>query len=77
LGLTFGSLETVDHPDAGTGLVVGLQGEMQVALEDQTPAVLTGLEESAREIGILTLPHLWRTVVVLVNYMQTKPIHGH
>jgi hypothetical protein len=76
LALKFGFPGTVAHPDAGTGLAVGLQEAMQVALEDQTPVVLKGLEESARETGILTLPHLWVTVVVLVNYTQTKPIHG-
>ena len=75
--LTFGYLETVDHPDAGKGLAVGLQEEKQVVLKDQMPAVVKGLEESAREIDILKLPHPWVTGVVLANYMQTKLIHGH
>lgn len=74
--LTFGYLETVDHRDGGIGLAVGLQEEKQVVLKDQMPVVLKGLEESAREIDILKLPHPWVTVVVLANCMQTKLIHG-
>jgi hypothetical protein len=76
LVLLFGSLETVGHPDAGTDLAVELQVEMQVALEDQMPAVLKLVEESAGEIDTLKLPHLWVTVVVLVNYMQKKLNRG-
>ena len=74
--LTFGYLETVDHPDAGTALALGLQEEMQVGLKDQMPAVLKGLEESSREIDILKLPHPWVTEGVLGNCMQRKLIHG-
>jgi hypothetical protein len=72
----FGCLEIMDHPYAGRGPAAGLREEMQVALKDQMPAVLEGLEDSARETDILKLGHLWVTVVVLANYMQTKPIHG-
>ena len=50
--LTSGYPETVDHPDAGTALALGLQEEMQVGLKDQMPVVLKGLEESSREIDI-------------------------
>jgi len=74
LVLSFGYLEKVDHPDAGTGLAVGLQGAMQVALKDQMPVILKGLEESARERDILKLQQPWVTVVVLANYMQKKLI---
>jgi hypothetical protein len=77
LVLTFGYLETVDHPDAGTGLVVGLQEDMQVALKDQISAVLKVLEESPSEKDIWKLRHPWVTVMVLANYMQTKLIHDH
>jgi hypothetical protein len=62
----FGYLETRGHLDAGTGPAVGLQEEMQVALKAQTPAVLKGLEESAREMNILIFSHPW----------VTKLIHG-
>jgi hypothetical protein len=76
LVLTFGYIETVDNSDAGTGLAVGLQEEMQVALKHQFPAVLKGLEESAMEKAIWNLPLRWLSVVVIANYTQTKLIHG-
>jgi hypothetical protein len=65
----FGCLEIWDHPDADRGPAVGFQEEMQLALKDQTPAVLEGLKVSARETDNLKLGYPWVTVVVLTNYM--------